>query len=338
MERQCYDPRPKPVMPALVVEDLRKTYPGTRRTPSVDALRGISFAVESGEFFGLLGPNGAGKSTTIGCITTLVRPTSGRVLVDGIDVSRNPAEAKRRIALVPQTRNLDRDLTVREILTYHGRYFGLPAAERESRASRLLEELHVADRADARPQTLSGGQQQRVMIARALMHDPKILLLDEPTTGLDPQARRLLWETLRELHGRGLAIILTTHYMEEADRLCQRLAIVDHGTILTSDSPEALKRSLPGGQILDLWVKSADSLGPALLSIAGVLRQEKVEGDLEERDGVERLRLFVEPRDGVLDDILHAVRERKGTLHHVSLATPSLEDLYIHLTGKELRE
>jgi ABC-2 type transport system ATP-binding protein len=325
-------------MPVLVVEGLQKTYPGTRKSPPVEAVRGISFEVESGEFFGLLGPNGAGKSTTLGCITTLVRPTSGRIEVDGIDVTRNPAEAKRRIAVVPQTRNLDRDLTVREILTYHGRYFGLPAAERESRASRLLGELQIADKANAKPQTLSGGQQQRVMIARALMHDPKILLLDEPTTGLDPQARRLLWETLRELHGRGLAIILTTHYMEEADRLCQRLAIIDHGKILTSDTPETLKRSLPGGQILDLWIKTADSLGPALAQINGVLRHEEIEVELEERDGLKRLRLFVEPRDGVLDDILHAVREKKGTLHHVSLMTPSLEDLYIHLTGKELRE
>jgi ABC-2 type transport system ATP-binding protein len=325
-------------MSVLVVEGLQKTYPGTRKSPPVEAVRGISFEVESGEFFGLLGPNGAGKSTTLGCITTLVRPTSGRIEVDGIDVTRNPAEAKRRIAVVPQTRNLDRDLTVREILTYHGRYFGLPAEERESRASRLLGELQIADKANAKPLTLSGGQQQRVMIARALMHDPKILLLDEPTTGLDPQARRLLWETLRELHGRGLAIILTTHYMEEADRLCQRLAIIDHGRILTSDTPEALKRSLPGGQILDLWIKTADSLGPALVQIDGVLRHEEIEVELEERDGLKRLRLFVEPRDGVLDDILHAVREKKGMLHHVSLTTPSLEDLYIHLTGKELRE
>ena len=325
-------------MPVLVVEGLQKTYPGTRKSPPVEAVRGISFEVESGEFFGLLGPNGAGKSTTLGCITTLVRPTSGRIEVDGIDVTRNPAEAKRRIAVVPQTRNLDRDLTVREILTYHGRYFGLPAEERESRASRLLGELQIADKANAKPPTLSGGQQQRVMIARALMHDPKILLLDEPTTGLDPQARRLLWETLRELHGRGLAIILTTHYMEEADRLCQRLAIIDHGRILTSDTPEALKRSLPGGQILDLWIKTADSLGPLLVQIDGVLRHEEIEAELEERDGLKRLRLFVEPRDGVLDDILHAVREKKGMLHHVSLTTPSLEDLYIHLTGKELRE
>jgi ABC-2 type transport system ATP-binding protein len=323
-------------MPAVSVQALYKTYPGTRKSPPVEAVKGISFEVETGEFFGLLGPNGAGKSTTLGCITTLVRPTSGRVLIDGIDVSQNPAEAKRRIAVVPQTRNLDRELTVREILTYHGRYFGLPAAERESRATRLLEELHIADKAQAKPLTLSGGQQQRVMIARALMHDPKVLLLDEPTTGLDPQARRLLWDTLRELHSRGLTIILTTHYMEEADRLCKRLAIVDHGKILTSDTPAALKQTLPGGQILDLWIKTPDSLGPLLAPIPGVLGHEELE--VEEKDGTSRLRVFLEPRDGVLDEILHAVREKGGALHHVSLTTPSLEDLYIHLTGKELRE
>jgi ABC-2 type transport system ATP-binding protein len=170
------------------------------------------------------------------------------------------------------------------------------------------------------------------------MHDPKVLLLDEPTTGLDPQARRLLWETLKELHASGLSIILTTHYMEEADRLCERLSIIDHGLILTSDTPEALKKTLPGGQILDLWVRASGSLGPALDTVQGVIRHEEVEVDPEERDGLQRLRLFVESRDGVLDDILHAVRERSAVLHHVSLAQPSLEDVYIHLTGKELRE
>jgi ABC-2 type transport system ATP-binding protein len=324
-------------MSILLVENLVKTYPGSRKVPSVEAVRGVSFAVARGEFFGLLGPNGAGKSTTIGCISSLVRPTSGRILVDGVDVARQPQEAKRRIAVVPQTRNLDRDLSVREVLTYHGRYFGLPAAEREARADRLLAELQIADKAGAKPLTLSGGQQQRVMIARALMHDPKVVLLDEPTTGLDPQARRLLWEALRALHERGTTFILTTHYMEEADRLCQRLAIVDHGRILTLDTPAALKRSLPGAQVLDLWVRAPQPLAPRLREVQGVLNLEAVEAGAD-RDGLERLRLFLDPADGLLDRVLHAVRDGGADLHHVNLSQPSLEDVYIHLTGRGLRE
>jgi ABC-2 type transport system ATP-binding protein len=324
-------------MSILVVENLVKTYPGNRKSPPVEAVRGVSFTVERGEFFGLLGPNGAGKSTTIGCISSLVRPTSGRILVDRVDVARQPQEAKRRIAVVPQARNLDRDLSVREVLTYHGRYFGLPAKEREARADRLLAELQIADKAGAKPLTLSGGQQQRVMIARALMHDPKVVLLDEPTTGLDPQARRLLWEALRGLHERGTTFILTTHYMEEADRLCQRLAIVDHGKILTLDTPAALKRSLPGAQVLDLWVRAPQPLAPRLRELQGVLNLEAVEAGAE-RDGLERLRLFVDPADGLLDRVLHAVRDGGADLHHVNLAQPSLEDVYIHLTGRGLRE
>jgi ABC-2 type transport system ATP-binding protein len=322
----------------LTVENLVKTYPARRKTPAVEAVRGVSFAVSAGEFFGLLGPNGAGKSTTIGCINTLVRPTSGRVVVDGIDVVKNPLEARQRIAVVPQTRNLDRDLSVRELLVYHGRYFGLAAAEREARADRLLDQLQIADKAQVKPLTLSGGQQQRVMIARALMHDPKVLLLDEPTTGLDPQARRLLWETLHGLHAAGLTVILTTHYMEEADRLCQRLAIVDHGRILTLDTPAALKRSLPGGRILDLWLRAERPLGPRLAELPGVLKFEPVRFDGAGEDGLERLRLFVDPTDGLLDRVLHEVKEGGGEMHHVSLSAPSLEDVYINLTGKELRE
>jgi ABC-2 type transport system ATP-binding protein len=184
--------------------------------------------------------------------------------------------------------------------------------------------------------------QQRVMIARALMHDPKVLLLDEPTTGLDPQARRMLWDTLRELHRRGLTLILTTHYMEEADQLCQRLAIVDHGKVLTLDTPAALKKGLPGGEILDLWAHSGAPLLPRLEALEGVNRIEKVARDGPDAggtdEGVERLRLFVDPKDGLLDRVLHTVRDAGAEVRHVSLTPPSLEDVYIHLTGRELRE
>jgi ABC-2 type transport system ATP-binding protein len=325
-------------MSTLVVENLTKTYPGTRKAPPVEAVRGISFSVEPGEFFGLLGPNGAGKSTTLGCISTLVRPSGGRIVVDGAEVGKDPSGVKRRLAVVPQMRNLDRELTVRELLVFHGRYFGLEAGEREARATRLLDDLQVADKANAKPATLSGGQQQRVMIARALMHDPKVVLLDEPTTGLDPQARRLLWEALKRLHQRGLTFILTTHYMEEADRLCERVAIVDHGRILTLDTPAALKKSLPGAQVLDLWMRAPRPLAPRLRELKGVLNIEAVEASDGDADGLEQLRLFVEPGEGLLDRVLVAVREGDADLRHVSLAQPSLEDVYIHLTGRGLRE
>jgi ABC-2 type transport system ATP-binding protein len=323
--------------PVLAVSSLVKTYPGGRKTSPVEAVRGISFEVEAGETFGLLGPNGAGKSTTLGCITSLVKPTSGQIVVDGVDVARDPIGAKRLIAVVPQVRNLDRDLTLRELLTFHGAYFGLARAECASRADRLIAEMQLQDKASARPATLSGGLQQRAMIARALMHDPRLLLLDEPTTGLDPQARRMLWDTLRGLQQRGLTIILTTHYMEEADRLCRRVAIIDHGRILTLDTPSALKKSLPGGRILDLWMRASAPLAPRLQSLAGVLRLERIERAGEDED-LERLRLFVDPGDGLLDRVLVQVREGGGDLHHVSLSAPSLEDVYIHLTGKELRD
>ena len=323
--------------PILTVDGLVKTYPGKGKAPAVEAVREISFSVEPGELFGLLGPNGAGKSTTLGCITTLVRPTAGRILVDGLDVVKDPNAVKRRIAVVPQTRNLDRDLTAREVLTFHGRYFGLPRQEREARADRLLAQMQMQDKADAKPLTLSGGLQQRLLIARALMHDPKVLLLDEPTIGLDPQARRLLWDLLLQLHRQGLTLILTTHYMEEADRLCQRVAIIEHGKILTLDTPGALKQSLGGGQVLDLWMRAREPLAPRLATLPGVLRLEALSADGHE-DGSERVRLFVDPADGLLDRVLHTVRDGGGDLQHVSLQAPSLEDVYIHLTGKELRE
>jgi len=319
---------------SVSVQDLTKTYPGARKAPAVEAVRGVSFEVAPGEFFGLLGPNGAGKSTTLGCITTLVKPTGGRILVDGLDVVRQPIAAKRRIAVVPQVRNLDRDLTAREVLVYHGRYFGLPAAEREQRADRLLQRMQLQDKAAAKPLTLSGGLQQRLLIARALMHDPKVLLLDEPTIGLDPQARRLLWETLSDLHQQGLTLIMTTHYMEEADRLCQRLAIIDHGVILREGTPAALKQGLPGGQVLDLWLRSAQPLSPHLQQVPGVLRVEPLPADGP--DEGERLRLFVD--DGALARVLDVARQQGADLKHVSLQPPSLEDVYLQLTGRELRD
>ena len=320
----------------LSVDSLVKTYPATGRAPAVPAVRGLSFEVGRGEFFGLLGPNGAGKSTTLGCITTLIRPTSGRIAVAGVYVDKDPAAAKRRLAVVPQSRNLDRDLTVREILVYHGRYFGLGRGAAAARADRLLAELELTDKADARPRMLSGGLQQRVMIARALMHDPEVLLLDEPTAGLDPQARRRVWTTLVDLHRRGMTIILTTHYMEEVDQLCQRLAIVDKGSLVALDTPSSLKRRLPG-RVLDLRLLGEVPLASRLALVPGVLRVEaapQADGGGPRCD--ERLKLFIDAKDGALDRVLATVRGAGAELEHVSLTAPSLEDVYIDLTGKGL--
>jgi ABC-2 type transport system ATP-binding protein len=325
--------------PIIQAEDITKMYPSRGKSAPVEAVRGISFNVAAGEFFGILGPNGAGKSTIIGCMTTLIRPTSGSIRIAGFDVLKDAAKVKRRIAVVPQARNLDQSLTVREILNYHGRYFGVPTAARRTRVEQLITDMGVADKADAKPGALSGGTQQRVMIARALMHEPSILLLDEPTTGLDPQSRRQLWETLRELHRRGLTIILTTHYMEEADQLCQRLAFIDRGRILISGTPAALKSRSHSERILDLSVFSSTVLAPHLSRLAGVSRVETLEANgCNGHQGAQRLRLFLASADGVVNEVLSVFRREKADLHHFSVLTPSLEDIYIQLTGKELRQ
>src|SRR5256885_825039 len=222
----------------ISIEDLRKTYQVKRNRQSVEvkAVDGINLDVARGEFFGLLGPNGAGKTTTIGILTTRVRPTGGVALVDGIDVARDPVAVKHRIGVVPQNNNLDRSLNGRENLLFHAEYFGIPKQVREKRADELLGRFQLADRAGDKVNGYSGGMAQRLKIARALMHDPAILFLDEPTTGLDPQARHAMWDLLRELNAKGQTIFLTTHYMEEADQLCQRVAIMDKGKFLALDA------------------------------------------------------------------------------------------------------
>jgi ABC-2 type transport system ATP-binding protein len=233
---------------AIAVENLKKTYqPKTRKGVEVKAVDDISFEVPRGEFFGLLGPNGAGKTTTIGVLTTRVMPTGGTARIEGLDVARNPVAVKRRIGVVPQVNNLDRSLTAREILLFHAEYFGVAKHARESQARQFLERFELADRADEKVIGFSGGMVQRLKIARALMHNPAILFLDEPTTGLDPQSRHAMWDLLTELNAKGQTILLTTHYMEEADLLCERAAIIDHGKVLALDSPAQLKRSVPGG-------------------------------------------------------------------------------------------
>src|SRR5271155_4693795 len=220
--------------------------------PQITALDGINLDVTPGQIFGLLGPNGAGKSTTVGILTTRVRPTSGTAWIGEYDVWRDQTAAKRLIGVVAQRPNLDFSLTAREILLFHGAYFGLSSHERAERATALLDRFKLTDRADHMVRGFSGGMMQRLSIARAMMHDPQVLFLDEPSAGLDPQTRLLLWEIIREYNQRGKTILLTTHNMEEADALCQRLAIIDHGNNIALDTPAELKASVPGGFLLRL--------------------------------------------------------------------------------------
>src|SRR6266699_2108539 len=224
---------------AIRTEDLRKTYKAPRG--DVPAVRGIDLYVPAGELFGLLGPNGAGKSTTIGMLTTLVLPTGGRAWVAGIDVVADPVGVKRRIGVVTQNNTLDMQLTVTENLEFRSRFFGLGLREASRRAAQLLEVFGLADRRKAMSTDLSGGQAKRLLIARALVHRPDVLFLDEPTAGLDPQTRANLWDILRVLHDQGQSILLTTHYMEEAEALCDQIAVVDHGEVLAAGTVDDLK-------------------------------------------------------------------------------------------------
>ena len=310
---------------AIRTNALRKVYPVGA---GLVALDGLDLEIRAGEFFGLLGPNGAGKTTTIGILTTRVRPTSGTASVAGADVVKEPVAVKQRIGVVPQRPNPDRSLTVLENLLFHAAYFGIPRRVATTRAQELLGTLGLSDRGAAKVDEISGGQQQRLMIARALIHEPRVLFLDEPTVGLDPQARIALWDILRGLHADGRTIVMTTHYMEEADRLCQRVAIVDSGRLLALDSPSALKARAPGGTLVELTLDGdASMVSAAVQSMPGVLRANG--------DGA-MLRAYAERPGETIAGLIKASEQAGRVVKHVALTPPSLETLFISLTGRRL--
>ncbi|MEP6689688.1 MAG: ABC transporter ATP-binding protein [Gemmatimonadaceae bacterium] len=340
------------MQPAIQTFGLRKVYPAPppkkrRGMPSqfpaggqppqtgglvtaagIIALDALDLAVEEGELFGLLGPNGAGKTTTIGILTTRVKPTAGRAVVAGADVVGDEVGVKQRIGVVPQRPNADRSLNVRENLVFHAAYFGIPRAGATRRAHELLEKLGIADKSEAKVDELSGGQQQRLMIARALIHEPRVLFLDEPTVGLDPQARLALWDILRGLHRQGRTIVMTTHYMAEADELCDRLAIIDQGKLLALDTPAALKARAPGGTLVEL-VLDGDAQ-PATADAAlvpGVLRAEAIGSTL---------RAYAERGGEAIPPLIHVVEKHGRAVRDIHLSPPSLETLFILLTGRKL--
>jgi ABC-2 type transport system ATP-binding protein len=308
-------------------EDLTKVYPGTDFT-AVDKL---NLDVRAGEIFGLLGPNGAGKTTTAGMLTTRVVPTSGKAFLAGVDVGAQPALAKQLSGIVSQQNTLDRQLTVWENLYFHGRLFGIGAKESKQTADALLARFQLTKWSKASVYALSGGMAQRLMVARAIFHRPSVLFLDEPTAGLDPQSRLALWDLLHELHNDGQTILLTTHYMEEADQLCDRVAIMDHGRVLALDTPANLKQSIGADTIVSVRTTGdLDKLGELLAKdVAGVTRTRAADG---------RLELHVQGIDRLVPRIVLAAERGGFDLLDVSVAEPSLETVFINLTGRELRE
>jgi len=321
---------------AVEVRDLVKRYP---KAP-VDSLAGVSFDVRRGEVFGFLGPNGAGKSTTIGILTTRIRPTGGRAVVAGVDVVADPVGARRVLGVVPQQNNLDRSLSVRQNLLFHASYHGIPRARRNQLADALLEQFGLADRPEGRPDDFSGGQIQRMMIARALMHAPSVLFLDEPSTGLDPAARLFLWEKVAGLKAAGTTVVITTHDMDEAAELSDRVAIIDHGTVLALDTPERLVRDMHSERTLDCTVEAgptgdARSLGLALAGLVGVRAVDQ----LDDPAGTGwRFRIDVDGEAApFVAPVATLVAAAGARLTDVRLGEPNLEDVFIHLTGRALR-
>jgi len=299
--------------------------------PEIKALDGIDLDVSAGQIFGLLGPNGAGKSTTVGILTTRVRPTSGTAWIGEHDVWRDQTAAKRLIGVVAQRPNLDFSLTAREILIFHGAYFGLNSQQRSERAKTLLERFKLTDRADQLVRGFSGGMMQRMSIARAMMHDPQVLFLDEPSVGLDPQTRLLLWEIIREYNQKGRTILLTTHNMEEADTLCKQLAIIDHGKIIAQGTPAELKASIPGGYLLRLRfghcpAELLDKLG----KLTGVT-EVRAAGE----GGVD---VYAGRGGSLIPEIVNTAAGLGVELSDVHISEPSLENLFLHHTGRSLRE
>jgi lipooligosaccharide transport system ATP-binding protein len=301
----------------LFARNLKKSY------GSFEAVKGVDFEVHRGECFGFLGPNGAGKTTTMKMIYAAAVPTDGELRVAGLDVRSTEREVKRRIGVVPQENNLDEDLKVKENLLVYGRYFDLPSKLVRRRAEELLEFVQLSDKAGAQVEELSGGMKRRLLIARALINDPDLVVLDEPTTGLDPQARHLVWDKLRQLTGEGKTLVLTTHYMDEAAQLCDRLCIMEEGRIIAEDTPRALISEHISPEVLEFRANPE-----ALEKLASL-----VESAADDHDRVgDTLLVYTSDAEAVTQRVRGSGVEVRNTLHRQA----SLEDVFLKLTGRRL--
>lgn len=327
---------------AVLVDGLVKKYPD-RENRAVDNL---SFTVNHGEVFGFLGPNGAGKTTTIGILTTRVAPTGGRAFVQGVDVVAKPAVARQSFAVVPQRNNLDRSLTIRQNLVFHAGYHGLPRSERNRLADESLEFVGLTDHGKNRADQVSGGQAQRVMIARALMHRPRVLFLDEPATGLDPQSQLFVHDRVAELSERGVTVVITTHNMDEAEKLCDRVGIVDHGKLLALDTPQALMKTLSNTSVSVTLAPppgGADNVVGRLKKIESVasvevLHQEQDPYEINPIPKDVRLKIYSDDESSkILPTVIRALAEANCEIKDMSVGNSTLEDVFVELTGREMR-
>lgn len=311
---------------AIAVKELTKSY------ADLLAVDHVNFEVKCKEIFGLLGPNGAGKTTTIRMICGMLRPTFGTAIVSGFDVSQEPEEVKRVIGLVPDVSNLFPRLSARTNLEFMGKLYGLNKNTRRERIDQLFELFQLKERQDDLIVHYSKGMHRRIVIAAALIHDPDILILDEPTTGLDAQTARLIRETILELNREGKTIFLTTHQIEEADRLCQRVAIIDHGNLTVLGTPEELKKTVEGTRALEIQVKTSSDLRdwPSILRKAeGVDNVLYVGGSM---------RIVSKDLSAIIPTVVNLVEKYGGKIENINIFQPSLEDAFINLTGRSIRQ
>ena len=320
----------KPVANIITTRDLRKSF--RAKGGAVEAVRGVSIDVAQGEVFGFLGPNGAGKTTTLRMLTTLLPIDAGTATVAGFDVARQPQQVRTRIGYVSQLGGADELATGRENLLLQGRLYGASRAQVAPRSDALAELLGLAEFADRRVSTYSGGQRRRLDIALGIVHEPAVLFLDEPTTGLDPQSRANLWDHIRALRDRGTTVFLTTHYLEEADVLCDRLMIIDHGQIVADGTPRALKQQVAGDAILISLRQDDHGAERAEL----VLRREPYVRELTAQDG--QVRLYVDDGGTALPQLIRVLDQAAVGIRSISMSEPTLDDVFLRQTGRSLRD
>ncbi len=311
---------------AIQVIDIVKRY------GNFTAVDGVTFAVQEGEIFGLLGPNGAGKSTLIRMMTTLLDITSGTAIIEDSDVRKAPDTARRSMGVIPQAMTSDGDLTVWENLSIYSKLYSIPTADREQSIKELLELVDLTQWRDAPAKNLSGGMRRRLEIARGLVHRPRIFFLDEPTTGLDPVSRVAVWEMITNIkQKRNLTVLITTHYMDEADRLCDRIAIVDHGKLVALDTPRALKASIPGSSVIEAQFLNAPAGWPQMLDKLAAVKSVQSEG-------ADMYRILTDDGSRTTTDLVETAVRSSVVVKTLTVQSTTLDDVFVHYTGRQLRD